>query len=265
MNFLKAPILILLLFTGLFTLSSSSDAAGADPIFELTLEELMEVKIVSASKQPETFSQIPASGILITRAEIERYGYQTLVEILAHVPGLYEINDWQNFGSNFGVRGFWSDIPNRDLTILINGVKQSQRYMDANDLNLINIPVHSIERIEIIRGPMAVVYGTGAFFGAINIITNKEIASDNENKVEIRYGTYNTRQYSTSLRGKSNEMSYSLLLSKLYTDGPDVPYSRLGAPGSHTTEGVMDKELLNLSLNLSYRNLSANISYDENI
>ena len=141
-------------------------------IFDLPLEELVNVQIVSAAKTSEKIEEIPASVVLITREEIEYFGYATLAELLEHIPGLYQIDDYQE-GSKLGVRGFWSGVTNQNIVVLVDGVKQVEDRDQTNPLNKIAVPVESIDRIEVVRGPLSVIYGAGAMFGVINIITNK--------------------------------------------------------------------------------------------
>ena len=77
-------------------------------------------------------------------------------------------------GSNFGVRGFLTSGMNNSMMLMVNGVNQYEDYWGFNPLSRINVPVETIERIEIVRGPMSVVYGSGALLGAINIITRND-------------------------------------------------------------------------------------------
>ena len=133
----------------------------------LTLEELLSLEITTAGKKKEKISDIPASVVVVTREDIETYGYQSLEEILRNIPGLYFTDDY--FTQNFGVRGFWTNDPLRNVIILVNDVPQREYVVSSNFLEQINIPPEAIDRIEVIRGPMSVMYGTGAFFGAINI------------------------------------------------------------------------------------------------
>ena len=78
------------------------------------------------------------------------------------------LNDyWQN--ESYGVRGFWSKGWNDNVIIMVNGVDQISDYFNDYPLTTIAVPVEAIDKIEVVRGPMSVIYGSGAFFGAINI------------------------------------------------------------------------------------------------
>ena len=69
-------------------------------LFDLSLEQLMEIKITTASKKEEKISDIPASVVILTKKEIELYGFANLEEIFAHITGLYYVNN-ESFGTSF--------------------------------------------------------------------------------------------------------------------------------------------------------------------
>ena len=194
---------------------------------EMSLEELLNVEITTAGKQEERIGDIPASVVLITRKEIETYGYTSLEEILQNVPGLYMIDQHhQHSMTGFGVRGYFTEGTFSNVVVLVNGINnQMEPYKAQYVLSRIAVPVESIDRIEIVRGPMSVIYGSGAFFGAINIITN-EIAEDGQTGiVSASYGTENTSKCMTQIAGSSDEFGFTFNASNYDTDGPDELYS----------------------------------------
>ncbi|MCX6583796.1 MAG: TonB-dependent receptor [Candidatus Aminicenantes bacterium] len=192
----------------------------------MSLEDLLKVEITTASKKPEKVIDIPASVVIVTRADIEKYGYQTLAEVLENIPGLYQTDDYLT--QNFGVRGFWTVIPQRNIIILVNGVAQTDGLSSGNWLQHINLPVEAIDRIEVVRGPMSVIYGTGAFFGVINIKTNVVESYKPLTLVSASVGSENTHKLFTRLSGKERGFKYSLNASYFHTDGLDVPYTDIG-------------------------------------
>jgi len=165
-------------------------------IFELSLEELMQVEVTTASKTSQKISDVPASVVVVSREEIERYGFKTFEEILENITGIYITDDL--FYKTVSVRGFWSPKPNH-IVILINGVPQYGFYESAV-LSAMFIPVQSIERIEIIRGPMSVIYGSGAFFGAINVITNTSVSENPQSNISASLGSLETNKLSVNIR-----------------------------------------------------------------
>jgi len=195
-------------------------------VMDMSLEDLLKVEITTASKKPEKVIDIPASVVIVTRADIEKYGYQTLAEVLENIPGLYSTDDYLN--RNFGVRGFWTVIPQRNIIILVNGVAQTDGLTSGNYLQQINLPVEAIDRIEVVRGPMSVIYGTGAFFGVINIKTNIVESYKPLTLVSASVGSENTHRLFTRLSGKERGFKYAFNASYSHTDGIDVPYTDIG-------------------------------------
>lgn len=147
----------------------SSAARAQDPLFELSLAELLELSISSASKSEETLREIPHSVTVVTRDDIALLGYDTFEELLINLPSVYHIDTYEDFA--IGIRG----IVGGSIAFLINGVQQHPtrvKGLSAPGRAQLNIPVDSIDRIEFVRGPSSVIYGTNAFLGSINIITN---------------------------------------------------------------------------------------------
>lgn len=205
-------------------------------VMEMSLEELLNVEITTASKKPEKVGDIPASIVIVTRADIENYGYQTLAEVLENIPGLYQTDDY--FTQNFGVRGFWTIIPQRNFIILVNGIPQTDGLTSGNWLQQINLPVEAIDRIEVVRGPMAVIYGSGAFFGVINIKTNILEPYNPINIVSASVGSENTHKLFARSSGKQLDFQYAFNASYSHTDGIDVPYADIGNVDTMVNFGI---------------------------
>ena len=260
--------------TSLFSNSKkeSKKKSKTDRLFEMSLEELMNVKISTAGKRPQRIGDIPASVVLITREDIETFGYSTLTEILNDIPGLYSINDYAEGGANFGVRGFWSGQVNDNMLILVNGVHQVSDFLSNYPLSKISIPVEAIDRIEVIRGPMSVFYGNGAFFGVINIITN-EPEKKTPNKVFVSVGSENTKKLFVRLAEQEGNLRYVFNSSVYDTDGIDELLSKmvedmsvllpLGVPPDSRTGGRLENNEKYFNFSGSYKDFSFNMSYNE--
>jgi outer membrane receptor for ferrienterochelin and colicins len=223
-----------LIFIFALTFSMPSDTyaeldKNLQNIFRMSLEELMNVKIITAGKKPENVKDIPASVIIITRSDIELYGYSTLSEIIENIPGMYKVNDYGMDGHDkFGVRGFWSDISNKHLMIFVNGINQQDSHHNNFSLNKIAVPVEAIDRIEVIRGPMSVIYGSGSFFGVINIITN-QIDEDNKSIVSLSLGDNNTQKISARIVESERDHTISINVGIYNSGGIDQPYNKMMA------------------------------------
>jgi outer membrane receptor for ferrienterochelin and colicin len=157
--------------------------AEYNEFFHINMEDIGVVSI-TASNFEQSVYEIPASVVILTREEIADFGYSTVQEVLENIPGLYTVDHRSMTDVSIGIRGFMSDF-NRNVMIQVNGVSMMSDRENDYPLEKINIPVQAIDRIEVIRGPMSVIYGTGAFLGVINIITN---ASAEEESVIVSTG-----------------------------------------------------------------------------
>jgi len=193
-------------------------------LYDLSLDQLMNIQISSATKTSETITDIPSSIVIISRQTIQEQGWQTLEEVLSNVPGMYMINDYLWFGTdNFGIRGFFSTGSFNTMVIMVNGVSQKEDWYNSFPLTKINVPVEAIDRIEIIRGPMSVVYGNTAFLGAINIVTEQI----NQNSgVKVIGGSNGNYRGFTRVEGEiENKISYTFNAGIYGCNGIDKPYS----------------------------------------
>ncbi len=153
-----------LVFTAFCAQTDSLDALKT-----MSLENLMQVTVYSASKQEEFLSDVATAMYVIDREDIRRSGARTLPDLLRGVPGLHVVSidghTWE-----ITARGFGGAFANK-LLVLMDGrtlytPMYSGVYWDMQDTLL-----EDIERIEVIRGPGATIWGANAVNGVINIIT----------------------------------------------------------------------------------------------
>jgi outer membrane receptor protein involved in Fe transport len=144
----------------------------------LSLEELLDLKITTASLRPQQVREVPATTYVVTEEDFRRYGYRDLKDILRNLPGIDYV--WPGSHLFGGQRGFSSQW---ELTkLLIDGREANAMANDAvfigNQFNLTGV-----KRVEIVQGPASVLYGPEAFSGVINIITKD--ADNNAEGIEL--------------------------------------------------------------------------------
>ncbi len=245
--------------------------AKRDP-FEMSFDQLMKVKIKTAGKTREQIGSIPAGVVLITRKDIETYGYISLTEILENIPGLYSIDDYTGQDGTFGVRGFWSGIAMDNIIVLVNGVPQVFDYITSSPLSNSPIPVEAIDRIEVVRGPMSVLYGSGAFFGVINIFTD-DPSTETLNIVSVSRGSEKTKKLFLRLEGGSNDFSYAVNASFSDTYGIDQPLHKMmtdpaafgehDLPPDHRTGGQLEGTRRYFNFSGHFKDLYVDFMYNE--
>lgn len=148
--------------------------ASAVPDLEnASLEDLMAIRVYGASRYPQSTSEAPGNVTVITRTEIERYGYRTLADALRSVPGLFVTYDHQY--SYLGVRGFANPGDyNTRILLMVDGHRLNDAIFEQALLGTeFPVDIDMVERIEVVRGPASSIYGTNAVFGVVNVITRK--------------------------------------------------------------------------------------------
>jgi outer membrane receptor for ferrienterochelin and colicins len=161
-----AAVLVWLVLPGFASAQTTAEASRA-----ISLDSLLNTRISAASKYAQTSGEAPASVTILTSDDIERFGYGRLEELIESVRGFYMSND-RNY-SYLGTRGFSrpSDYSNRVL-MLIDGHSMNDQTWGAAPMGR-DLPINlaAVERIEVVRGPGAALYGTSAMFAVINIVT----------------------------------------------------------------------------------------------
>jgi outer membrane receptor for ferrienterochelin and colicins len=146
------------------------------PISDITLEQLTTVEVntvFGASRYLQRVTDAPSAVTIVTHEEIERFGYQTLADVLRGVRGFYVSYD-HNY-TYLGVRGFSrpGDYNSRVL-VLIDGHRYNETIYDLAYFGTeFPLSTEMIDRVEVVRGPGSSIYGTSAFFAVINVITKK--------------------------------------------------------------------------------------------
>jgi len=136
---------------------------------ELSLEELSNVEITSASKRPERLSDAAASVFVISADDIRRSGATTLPEALRLAPNLEVAQAFAN-GYAISARGFNSSSANK-LLVLIDGRSVYTPLFGGVFWDVQDVMLEDVERIEVISGPGGTVWGVNAVNGVINVIT----------------------------------------------------------------------------------------------
>jgi len=141
----------------------------ARDLSEASLEDLMKIEVTTVSKKEQRFSKTPAAVFVITQEDIRRSGMTNIADLLRMVPGV-QVGQAQGGQWAVSARGF-NDTYSNKLLVLVDGRSvyspiDSGVFWDEQDLFLENI-----ERIEVIRGPGATLWGANAVNGVINIIT----------------------------------------------------------------------------------------------
>ena len=152
-------VLGLLAFAILSSAETTDDTAETDRAVEL------EPVVVTATKTPQRLKDTPVITNLITRSDIEATGAENVGEVLEHTAGIIIHRD--GHGDGVQLQGLDSEY----VLILVDGEPQVGRI--AGKLDMARLAVENVERIEIVKGATASLFGNAALGGVINIITRK--------------------------------------------------------------------------------------------
>ena len=152
-------------------LSPASAQQGAGAVADKMPEEELDEVTVTAARVETPLAQSARLVTVITKAQIEQAPVQSLQELLVYAAHIDVIQrGGHGVQADISIRGGSAD----QTAILLNGINLTNPHTGHYNLDL-PVNLSDIERIEIIHGPSALIYGSGAFSGGINIITKKEI------------------------------------------------------------------------------------------
>lgn len=173
--------------------------------FELSLEELMKIRV--ASKKEEDLGEAPGVIDLITGDEIRLSGAQNLREVLARLTSFQEVNNAFIPNTTSTIRGQFLSKDDNHILFLINGRPIRESNTGGNNRALYaSFPLSSIAKLEIIRGPGSVLYGSNAFAGVVNIVTRS--AADMADRAALTYGSFDTK--GAEMSGSLTNETFSL-------------------------------------------------------
>jgi vitamin B12 transporter len=195
-------------------------AAIAVPLLAYAQEATTNLpeQVVTATRVPTPIEQIPAGVTVISRAAIEERGYTTLAEALSAVPGATLVQSGGPGGNaSFFIRGTNSD----HVLVLRDGMPLNDPSDPGGQFNFGVDLLGDVERIEVVRGPMSSLYGTGAIGGVVNIITRKG-AGPPHVYGELAAGDPRATRGQAGASGKTGPFDYSISLDGRDNRGYDL-------------------------------------------
>lgn len=189
---------------------TAAGAAAAEPAAR------MDEVIVTATKTEEKVGDVPNAVVIKDFIDIEESPALSVGELLANEPGL----DWRTRGNYGGaseeiqIRGLGGDA----TQVFLNGVNINSPSLGSADMG--RLPLNSIEKIEVVKGSGALLYGTGAMGGTVNIVTKGPRHDKKDLKVHGGYGSEDTYELSAE-QGMylADDIGYYLTATRQETDG----------------------------------------------
>ena len=172
--------------------------------------------VITPNRTPMSIQQIGSSVSVITQDEIEKQGNKSLRDILDGQPG---VTVTESGGPGGAVSVNMRGANTNHTAVLVDGVRVNDPTSVSGDLDLSIVPLQTIERIEIVRGPQSALYGSDAIGGVINIITKKGEKGPPRWTYRAEGGSYGTYSNKLSVAGATQDTNYNLSLHQFHTDG----------------------------------------------
>lgn len=233
---MKTPLKLSLVPASLLLLVATHCTAS-DALDVLSLEDLTKTEITSVSRKSQSLARVPAAAFVISSDDIIRSGALTLPDVLRMAPGI-EVAQIDNGRYAVSARGFNGRFANK-LQVLVDGrsifLPSFSGVMWEHDV----IALEDIERIEIIRGPGAAMWGVNAVNGVINIIS-KHSRDQSGGLVSAAAGSQNKRTLYARYGGELGEdTSWKLSYQGRLAD-PSTQFSNGNPSVDHHNNGLVD-------------------------
>jgi iron complex outermembrane receptor protein len=192
--------------------------ANDESLWDMSLEELGQIRVTSLATGTATpLDKAAAVATVITEEDIIAMGATDIDQVLETVPGLHVGRSEQAYAPKYNIRGITSSF-NAQTLMLINGVPVTNLVFGNRGNVWAGMPVKSISRIEVIRGPGSAMYGADAFAGVINIIT-KSRKDINGTIAGYRQGSFDTQAGWLEHGQSINGLDIGITLEYETTDG----------------------------------------------
>ncbi len=231
--------------------------AFANELFDLSLEQLLKVKIKVSTQQNESLLSVPSAVTVFTQEQWRRMGITRLEELMNFVPGYQSYRgdgaavQWQ-----FSSRGRRTGYSSLEILILVDGLRVNEDWAGGTFYNTV-FSLENAQRVEFLRGPGSAMYGGNAFLGVINIITK------NSNEIAVELGDGDQQKVAAHWQTDIGQLNLGLSLEHLHDGGKKLlAYnSDPSRQAEELTEDGFDFE--SVRFNASYKNFSLSANHTE--
>jgi outer membrane receptor for ferrienterochelin and colicin len=256
----KSLLLLLLLPGCIFyatVYAQEPDTLNTVDILNMSLTDLMNVQVVTASKTRQSIKDVAASVHVITAGQIKDRGYFTLEEALSDLPG-FQFRNILGFNSYVFMRG----IPNQNnlVLLMVDGVQ-------INELNSGGFYaggqfiLPDVEQIEVVYGPASALYGTNAVSGIINIITNKPERKGGH--ISLLGGNYKTGMVNFSFENYQQARDMGFFVSGQYKTTEKADLAGDKGDNNWTDEMENFEKDMSFTAKLKIKKIDAGFFYQE--
>lgn len=200
---------------------SDMDTTGAKMYFS-------EGVVVTASRYEDEVSDISATVSVVDEKDIELVNSYVAPDLLSGVPGV-EVMKTGNFGrADVVIRGIGNN--GRKLGFLVDGRPEKMSVYGCAVTH--TFPLHNVRKIEVVKGPLSSLYGSGAMGGVVNILT-RQPSGERRLSLDVDYGSFDTRSITGSFEESFSNFDFLGTLQKSSSDG----YQENSASGTEAYQG----------------------------
>jgi len=187
--------------------------------------------VVTANNSAQPLKTVTSSTFVVTQQDIEDRQVQTLEQALQKIPGLNFYNNGGPLqGTNIQMRG----SKNGQVLVMVDGIAINDPSGFGANLN--SVALQDVERIEVIKGPQAGIWGVNAASGVINIIT-KQAKSGENGQVNVEVGSNQTQKLAASLSSANEQGDFSFSASNVRSDGFSAVVAKNGEANDSENDG----------------------------
>lgn len=195
---LGAGVAILLSPAALSLLALPATALVTTPCWSQAVAEI----VVTARRREENLQDIPVAVSSFSIDEIEKQGISSTADVVKLVPGVQFDQGFSAADTRISIRGINSERGRTSAAVLVDGIDVSGENVTAGGgSSLLNTRLLDLERVEVVKGPQAGLYGRNAFAGAISYITRQPSMTAMEAKVSADIADYSTYDLRASVSG----------------------------------------------------------------
>ncbi|MBN2591256.1 MAG: TonB-dependent receptor [Sedimentisphaerales bacterium] len=240
-------IVIFSLLMGLPSNVMASSDLDMEDLFEMDIEELLQIEITVVSKKAEPIIEAPSIVSVVERDEFITYGDRNLQQLLQRQPSVYTRGSFIYSDNLAGFRGDMTTHADVHTLLLFNGrpIRESGQGQNVNMYT--TFPLAALGSVELVRGPGSVLYGSNAFTGVINL-KSRPIPEHTEFTVSTMAGSFDHFDTTVSAGGRSGDLGVVADLQTITEQGYTY--------GLTDTFGVYDED------NKHHRSLAGTLHMD---
>lgn len=223
MNFTFTPLTgylkIILLAIALAPSISYAQQDSLNLMMDLSVEQLLNVEVVSASQKSQKATEAPATIYVVTDLQITERGYTSLDELLEDIPEIeIQRKSASEYSNIYTIRGI---VGNEKFLILMDGFRVNAVDGTPHVVG-VNYSLNNIKQVEVILGPASALYGVDGFSGIINLISKKG-EDTNGVKISGKFGSFGTHDDAITLGYGKKDFSFHANGHFYHSDEPTLP------------------------------------------